>query len=87
MLTTGPNSKVMGDATRPSAGTLVSVRRLRPVGWNRSVEKRRLCPCARAYADHSRYQTLRPASVQAQVITEEGRVVHVCHHTTSDTTR
>jgi hypothetical protein len=85
--TTGPHSAVTGVITRAMAGTLVSANRLNPFGWNSQLEKKRLCPWARAKTDHCRYQTARPASVQLQVITEEGPRVHTCHQSPIEAAR
>src|SRR5664280_1108674 len=84
---TGPNKNVTGDRTRAMAGTVVSVSRLRPVGWNSHEEKRSACPWLNANDDQPKDQTIRPASVQSHVITDEGPVVHTCHHSPSDASR
>ena len=48
MAATGPNSQVTGASTTPRASTLVSLRRLIPVGWKSQVEYSTLWPWARA---------------------------------------
>ena len=45
---TGPKRRVTGDMTRPMAGTLVSVRRFNPPGWNSQFELRSWWPWIRA---------------------------------------
>src|SRR5664279_3672709 len=84
---TGPDDSVTGDRTRAMAGTVVSVSRLRPVGWNSHEEKSSACPWLSANDVQPKDQTMRPASEQSQVITEDGPLVHTCHHRPSDANR